>query len=395
VLAIDFRGYQSTFKTTLPDRGEVQLFRRFESFYRLLQRATHPDPDSRFADVGELTEQMLGVLREVLAADGGPHPAPSRLFTPEARSDPRDDTPQWRYLPAPMMDLTDPAAGFLASVTVTDPDEILALLAAAPLDTVEVQLRGLRARIEKGARTGDFGDARTARDALAATDGADWRVAWYDGVLALAEGDKPRAEARYQAVYSCLPGELAPKLALGLALELAGLPAAAAGHYDVVSRTDPAYTTACAGLARCRFAAGDRTGAVEAYNRVPGTSAAYRSSQVGAVRALVQPHGSTAADVTALAGAAALIEKLEVEAAQLAVLRAELLERALAALTAGAAVPAAVLGGARTATGGTAAERDLRFALEGCYREMARSHRGDERIQLVDLANATRPRTRT
>ncbi len=397
VLAIDFRGYQSTFKASLPDRGEFELFRRFESFYRLLQRATHRDPGARFLDAGELTDQMLGVLREVLAADGQPQPAPSRLFTAELRTDPRDDTPQWRFLPAPMMDLTDPSAAFLASVTVTEPEEVLALLAKAPEQSVEVQLRALRAQIDRAATTGDFTAARAARDALAATDGTDWRLAWYDGVLALAEGDNGRAEAQFQAVYSCLPGELAPKLALGLALELAGLPGAAAEYYDVVSRTDPAYTTACAGLARCRLSAGDRSGAVEAYNRVPGTSAAYRSSQVGAVRALVQPHASGKADVTALAGAAALIERLEVEAAQLAVLRAELLERALEALTGGTAVPAAVLGGPRAADGGagTAAERDVRFALEACYREMARSHQGAERIRLVDLANATRPRTRT
>jgi serine/threonine-protein kinase PknG len=395
VLAIDFRGYQSTFRTTLPDRSEVELFRRFESLHRLLQRATHPDPGARFADVSELGEQMLGVLREVLAADAGPHPAPSRLFTGESRSDLRDDTPRWRHLPAPMMDLTDPAAGFLAAVTVSDPDEILTVLGTAPVDTIEVRLRALRAQIDRGARTGDFGDARTARDTLAGTDPADWRVAWYDGVLALAEGDNARAQSRFQAVYSCLPGELAPKLALGLALELAGSPAAAAEHYDVVSRTDPAYTTACAGLARCRLAGGDRTGAVEAYHRVPGTSAAYRNSQVGAVRALVRRHGSATADVAALAGAAALIDRLEADTGQLAALRAELLERALDTLTAGTAVPAAVLGAARTPTGGTAAERDVRFALEGCYREMARSQRGAERIRLVDLANATRPRTRT
>jgi serine/threonine-protein kinase PknG len=394
VLAIDFRGYQSTFKANLPDRNEVDLFRRFESFHRLLQRATHVDPDARFVDAGELTDQMLGVLREVLAADGDPHPAPSRLFTAELRTDPRDDTPQWRFLPAPMMDLSDPAAAFLASVTVTDPDEVLALLAKAPESTVEVQLRALRAHIDRGAATGDFTGARTARDALAVTDAADWRLAWYDGVLGLAEGDNGRAEARFQAVFSALPGELAPKLALGLVLELTGLPAAAAEYYDVVSRTDPAYTTACAGLARCRFAGGDRTGAVEAYNRVPGTSAAYRSSQVGAVRALVQTHAAQKTDVAALASAAALIDRLEVEAAQLAILRAELLQRVLDTMTAGTPVPSAVLG-AHGRAGGDAAERDVRFALEGCYREMARSHQGAERIRLVDLANATRPRTRT
>jgi serine/threonine-protein kinase PknG len=116
---------------------------------------------------------------------------------------------------------------------------------------------------------------------------------------------------------------------------------------------------------------------------------------VGAVRALVQTHADRKADVAALASAAALIDRLEVEAAQLAILRAELLERVLDTMTAGTPVPAAVLGNATAATAGSAAERDVRFALEGCYREMARSHQGAERIRLVDLANATRPRTRT
>jgi serine/threonine-protein kinase PknG len=211
-------------------------------------------------------------------------------------------------------------------------------------------------------------------------------------VLALAAGDFGRAAERFDAVYSALPGELAPKLALALSLELAGRHADAARHYDVVSRTDPAYTTAATGLARCRLALGDRDGAVEAYNRVPGTSAAHRSSQVGAVRALVRAHPSARADVAALTAAAALIERLEMEAAQLAALRAELLEQALRALATGVPVPAAVLG---TPGDGTAGERDVRFALEAAYREMARAAHGPERIRLVDLANASRPRTRT
>jgi serine/threonine-protein kinase PknG len=199
---------------------------------------------------------------------------------------------------------------------------------------------------------------------------------------------------RFDAVYSALPGELAPQLALAMACELAGDRAAAAGYYDVVSRTDPAYTTAAAGLARCRLAAGDRAGAVEAYNRVPGTSSAYRSSQVGAVRALVQPHPAAAADVSALAAAAALIDRLEIEAAQLAALRAELLEQALSSLAGGLPVPAAVLGGSVGGTG-TADERRVRFALEDAYRQMAQAAHGPEKIRLVDRANESRPRTRT
>ncbi|MFF5296412.1 serine/threonine-protein kinase [Paractinoplanes globisporus] len=388
VLTTDFRGYQSTFKDSLPDRGEFAVYTRFESFYRLLVRATRTVPAERFVDAGEMSDQMLGVLRQVLAAGGEPRPAPSRLFTGELRTDLKSDRPRWQDLPSPLIDLTDPAAAFLASVTVTEPSEVLTLLANAPENTVEVRLRTLRAHIDLG---GDFQGARDERDRLLATDGADWRVAWYDGLLALATEQFEYARQQFDAVYSALPGELAPQLALGLALELAGDPGAA-GYYDVVSRTDPAYTTAAAGLARCRLGAGDRNGAVEAYNRVPGTSSAYRSSQVGAVRALVRAHPASAADVTTLSAAAALIERLEIEAAQLAALRAELLEQALRTVGGGRALPASVLGPARS---GEVHEREIRFALEDAYREMAQAAHGPEKIRLVDLANASRPRTRT
>ena len=393
VLTTDFRGYQSTFKESLPDRGEFEVYRKYESFYRLLGRATRLDPNERFVDAGEMSEQMLGVLRQVLsAADGVPRPGTSRLFSGEMRSDLKSAGPRWQDLPTPLIDLTDPAAAFLASVTVTDPAEVLALLKTASAETLEVRLRALRAEIELGTRHGHFDDARAARDALAATDGADWRVAWYDGLLALTTGDLGTARERFDAVYSALPGELAPQVALGLTLELAGDAATATGYYDTVSRTDPAYTTAAAGLARCLLGKGDRAGAVEAYNRVPDTSAAYRTSQVGAVRALVQAHPASATDAGALSAAAALLERLQIEAAQLAELRAELLEQALLTLAGGVTLPGSVLGATR---GGQAGERDVRFALEDAYREMARAVHGPEKIRLVDLANAARPRTRT
>jgi serine/threonine-protein kinase PknG len=381
VLTTDFRGYQSTFKDSLPNRTEFEVYQRFDSFYRLLLRATRKDAAARFVDAAEMTEQMLGVLRQVLATDGTPRPAPSRLFTGELRTDLKSDAPRWQDLPTPLIDLTDEAAAFLASVTVTEPSEVLTLLRTAPAQTFEVRLRELRARIDQG----QFDEARRT---LQVIDGPDWRVAWYDGLLALATGQYDAARQRFDAVYSALPGELAPQLALGLSLELAGAHAAAAGYYDVVSRTDPAYTTAAAGLARCRLHAGDRGGAVEAYNRVPGTSSAYRSSQVGAIRALVQ--GAT--DHDSLSAAAALIDRLEIEAAQLAALRAELLQEALRAIGGRDTIPATVLGATRV---GQVRERDVRFALESAYREMAQAAHGPEKIRLVDLANASRPRTRT
>ncbi|MBW6435469.1 protein kinase [Actinoplanes hulinensis] len=388
VLTTDFRGYQGTFKDSLPDRGEFEVYRRHESFYRLLVRATRTDPGERFADAAEMSEQMLGVLRQVLATDGTPRPAVSRYFTGELRTDLRDEKARWQDLPVPLIDLSDPAAGFLASITAADPKTVLAQLRTAPEDTVEVRLRTLRELIVQG----DTAAAEMVRDSLE----PDWRVDWYDGILALSTGDPARARQRFDAVWSALPGEPAPQLALGVTAELAGDPATACGYYDVVSRTDPAYTAAAAGLARCRLANGDRAGAVEAYARVPGTSSAYPSSQIGAIRALVRSHRTATVDVDSLATAAGLISRLEVEAAQLASLRAELLEQVLRTMDGGTRLTGTVL---TTVIGGTPAEkdpeRDVRFALESAYREMARATHGAEKIRLVDLANAVRPRTRT
>ncbi len=85
VLTFEFKGYQSTYKFTLPDG--VPLLEQQESFARLLRRATHGDPERRFASAGEMAEQLTGVLREVLAtADGTPRPAFSTVFSPELQA---------------------------------------------------------------------------------------------------------------------------------------------------------------------------------------------------------------------------------------------------------------------------------------------------------------------
>ncbi|MGW7054886.1 tetratricopeptide repeat protein [Streptomyces sp. NPDC054887] len=86
VLTFDFQGYTNVFVDSLPDPGHIEVFRRYESFYRLLVRATDPDPARRFASAAEMAEQLTGVLREVVALQTGrPRPALSTLFGPELR----------------------------------------------------------------------------------------------------------------------------------------------------------------------------------------------------------------------------------------------------------------------------------------------------------------------
>ncbi|MEU6536450.1 tetratricopeptide repeat protein [Streptomyces sp. NPDC047000] len=86
VLTFDFHGYTNMFVDSLPDPDTIEVFRRYESFYRLLVRSTDPDPARRFASAQEMAEQLTGVLREVVSLQTGrARPSLSTLFGPEMR----------------------------------------------------------------------------------------------------------------------------------------------------------------------------------------------------------------------------------------------------------------------------------------------------------------------
>ncbi|MEV0911275.1 serine/threonine-protein kinase [Streptomyces hokutonensis] len=86
VLTFDFQGYTNVFVDSLPDPDNIEVFRRYESFYRLLVRATDPDPARRFASAQEMAEQLTGVLREVVSLQTGrARPSLSTLFGPELK----------------------------------------------------------------------------------------------------------------------------------------------------------------------------------------------------------------------------------------------------------------------------------------------------------------------
>ncbi|WP_351227726.1 tetratricopeptide repeat protein [Streptomyces sp. NPDC002133] len=86
VLTFDFQGYTNVFVDSLPDPDNIKVFRTYESFYRLLVRATDPDPARRFASAQEMADQLTGVLREVVALQTGrPRPSLSTLFGTELR----------------------------------------------------------------------------------------------------------------------------------------------------------------------------------------------------------------------------------------------------------------------------------------------------------------------
>ena len=380
-LCLDFPGFGSTLRFTLPPRRATPLFERHDSLYQLLCKGTAPNPDDRFASAEEMADQLHGVLREVVAAQTGtPVPARSTLFTTDFR--PRSNAPDPRLLPALRVASDDPAAGFLATLAAADPEELVAILGRAPERTVEVQLRLAQALID--AQAWDEQAALLAE--IERHDPWEWRADWYRGVAALARGEPVAARGSFEAVYHAVPGELAPKLALGVCCELAGEHAAAAGWYEIVARTDPSLATAALGLARCRDARGDRAAALAAYGLLPESSSSYDLAQTTRIRCLL----SGAPALADLRVAATAIDALAIGGQRRTALSAELLRAALELVVRdpAAADPGVTLGGHPLV------ESELRLELERTYRALAAvATRASDRIGLVDEANRVRPRT--
>jgi serine/threonine-protein kinase PknG len=261
-------------------------------------------------------------------------------------------------------------------------------LRAAPERSLEVDLRLAATMIEDG----DYAGAHAMLDAISARDPLDWRVAWYRGVAELAQRRPAQAEAFFTAVYGSVPGELAPKLALGLACEATAKVTEAARWYEVVSRTDPSTTGASFGLARCRLMLGDRGGALSAYERVPDSSSGYLDAQIARIRCLSTGDEAGVPTLDELLLAGSILEALPIEGKQRDRLTTDLLDAALRLILTGNATD----DGGVSLLGHRLAERDLRLALERSYRALARTAATrDERIRLVDEANRTRPRTWT
>lgn len=382
-LCLDFAGFQTTYRYTLPPRAATPPLRRYDSLYQLLCKATAPNPDDRFQSADEMADQLHGVLREVVAAEtGAPVPARSTLFTSEFR--PRGDGPDRRLLPALRVDSDDPAAGYLATLAATRPDELVAVLRRAPERTIEVRLRLASALID--AQQWDETAAVLAE--IEGDDPWEWRAHWYRGIAALARQRPQDALASFESVYHAVPGELAPKLALAVSAELAGDPARAADWYEIVSRTDASYATASFGLARCRLACGDRAGALAAYERVPESASAHDQAQTARVRCLL----GGLPGVAELRAAAAAIDGLSIGAQRRSLLTADLLRTAIDLLQRDphAARSDVTLGGRALV------ETELRLGLERTYRSLAAvAATAAERIRLVDEANRVRPRTWT
>ena len=236
------KGEDGRYLPGIPSPKVEPLFRRHLSLYRLLLRATNPDPAKRMASVEELSTQLYGVLREILAVrDHTFFPAQHSLFSPQRatfgtkhrifRTDQLIDginrtvvlTPQEivSALPIPNIDATDIGAPIINSAIYAEPGEELesmqqALQVEEYRSSHEIPYNIVRILLDMGLTS----EAQTWLTALESELGTTWKIAWLSGITSLLLDDLPAAQRHFDTVLAILPGEAAPKLALAATDEL-------------------------------------------------------------------------------------------------------------------------------------------------------------------------------
>ncbi|KUN89798.1 serine/threonine protein kinase [Streptomyces bungoensis] len=411
---------QALFRGAEPARGLAP-----DSFRRIVDRATHPEPRARFRSAAEMSRQLWEVLREYRslqfgeqlpesstrfrATDAsldaglgalpalhhwtgrtGPHPAGLDVSPPPPAE-------VAGALPEPVPDPGDGAALLLDTFPPDAPDRVaLQWPRESRLGTPETALWLCRAYLRKGRRQEAENWLAEAETLLGERAAAyDWRIAWHRGVLHLSRGEVPQAGGRFEAVYRALPGEYVPKLALGYCAEHgAGQGTARAMRaYEAVWARDFAHTAAAFGLARGHLAGGDRDAAVRVLDEVPSTSRHYDAARTAAVRVRAGILHDRPPSVTDLRDAARRLPELRLDGGAAAGesrarLVAEVRENVLHGRPAGG-------WGARFPAGdllGSGTENSLRLLLEQSFRQLAAQARtGSEHGRLLDLAHAVRP----
>jgi serine/threonine-protein kinase PknG len=413
-MTLELRTRKGRYVDGLPEDDPV--LGQYDSFARLLRRAIDPDPRRRFASSEEMSSQLLGVLREVVAKDTGvPRPGLSTVFSPSrstfgvellvAHTDVYVDgqvhserlTAQEivKALPVPLVDPADVGATVLSATVLSEPVQTLDSLRAArhgALDSegidlsesVELPLMEARALLDLG----DVAKATRKLDDLAGRVGWRWRLVWFRAVAALLSGDLDAATKYFTEVLDTLPGEPAPKLALAATAELAGSdsgPAPSRDFYRTVWSTDRGVISAGFGLARAQSAEGDRDGAVRTLDQVPATSRHFTTARLTSAVTLLSGRSSSEITEQQIRDAARRVEALPDTEPRVLQIRALVLGTAMDWLADNTASTNHILGFPFT-------EHGLQLGVEASLRSLARvAPTQAHRYALVDLANSVRP----
>jgi serine/threonine-protein kinase PknG len=409
-LTLNLRTRNGRYVDGLPEDDPV--LSTYDSFGRLLRRATDPDPRRRFGSTEEISAQLMGVLREVVAQDSGvPRPGLSTLFSPsrstfgvdlslahtdvyldgQVHSEKLTAREIVTALPVPLVDPSDLAAPVLQATVLSQPVQTLDSLRAARhgslaaegidvSESVELPLMEVRALLDLG----DVAKATRKLDDLAERVGWRWRLVWFRAVAELLTGDYDSAIKHFTEVLDIFPGELAPKLALAATGELAGN-VDVDKFYKSVWRTNDGVISAAFGLARSLSAEGDRIRAVRTLDEVPATSRHFTTARLTSAVTLLSGRSISEITEEQIRDAARRVEALPPTEPRVLQIRALVLGAAMDWLEANQASTNHILGFPFTSHG-------LRLGVEASLRSLARvAPTQRHRYTLVDMANRVRP----
>ncbi|WP_404193067.1 serine/threonine protein kinase [Streptomyces tauricus] len=287
------------------------------SLARVLHRATRAERAERFATAREMEEQLRGVFRELRSLRTGLEtfePSPLFFQSPYALDAALGSAPpvtRWAAPDAPAPYAPPSPAEVASRLPVPRPDpqdlhhaELSRLADAAPeallqhtgdwRDSPEVLLLRCRLRL-RSAGSGTSAAERELRSAetLIGAERApyDWRLGWHRGLLALGRDQVEEARRHFDEVFAAIPGEYAPKLALGYCAERLGRWQEALTFYEAVRLRNPSLGSAAFGAARARLALGGEPAwddAVRALDAVPQHSRHRTAARTAAVRVGVE-----------------------------------------------------------------------------------------------------------
>jgi serine/threonine-protein kinase PknG len=389
ILAAEVKGYQTTYQHSLPPADQLGALGRSDSLLRLIGKCCAPSPADRFGSVDELRVQLTGVLREIVGvAKGEPATttAASEFFAaPTIASDVFD----WSQIPRLLPDRSDGAADWLTSIALLPAAARLDQLRRPPAETAEVKLARCLAALELE----DHAVVQGQVNALLAADPWEWRAAWMAGLSALLQTKWSEAQASFNAVYGQVPGELAPKFALGVAAEMGGQLDLAEHLYGLCALTDSAYLTAAGfGLARIRArrrGADDGPenldGVLDALNMIPSTARGYLEGRRLAAGYLLRA-AQKKPSLPLLDRAVATVGTARFDPVNQAKVMVQIYELALGL------APAVTRGRAPATLGGVPLTRPaIRTKLEETLRTWAKYEQDPgRRVELIDEANRRR-----
>ncbi len=231
----------------MPSSEYYKAFRDYPALYRLLTKGTHSKPSLRFRSAEELTDQLTGVLRQIVGGSASV-PVASRLFVPGILT----TTGKLGLRGEAALDEKDPAIDLLRfgdqALRAGSYEKAAAYYQQAiktNVNSIDGHLRLAEVYIDRS----EYVQALAEVTQVQRKAPGNWKVAWYTARLLEAQGKLSTAADQYRELIADLPGELPPQQALARVCARLGDYAGAVDYYGKVIKADPGNAEAILGAA--------------------------------------------------------------------------------------------------------------------------------------------------